>query len=56
MQAVHHPDAKHLGTNQDVAAYLARTLVPGDVVVTLSAGDANKAAPMALEIMKHAGN
>ncbi|MBQ6517919.1 MAG: UDP-N-acetylmuramate--L-alanine ligase [Anaerolineaceae bacterium] len=56
MQAVHHPDAKHLGTNQDVAAYLARTLVPGDVVVTLSAGDANKAAPMAMEIMKHAGN
>ncbi len=52
MRSVRHPSLRHLGTNADVAAYLAENLKAGDVVVTLSAGDANRAAPMALEMLK----
>ncbi len=52
MRSVRHPSVRHLGTNADVAAYLAENLKAGDVVVTLSAGDANRAAPMALEMLK----
>ena len=52
MRSVRHPSVHHLGTNADVAAYLAENLKTGDVVVTLSAGDANRAAPMALEMLK----
>lgn len=54
MKAVSHPNVKHFSGNQDVAEYLAGTLKPGDVVVTLSAGDANKAAPLAVEMLKNA--
>lgn len=54
MKAVRHPSVKHLASNRDVADYLTETLQKGDVVVTLSAGDANKAAPMALESLKNA--
>ena len=54
MRAFHHPSLRHLSGNQETADYLAAHLKPGDVVVTLSAGDANRAAPMALEKMKHA--
>ena len=52
MRSVRHPSVRHLGTNADVAAYLAENLKTGDVVVTLSAGDANRAAPMALEMLE----
>ena len=52
MRSVRHPSVRHLGTNADVAAYLAENLKAGDVVVTLSAGDANRAAPMALEMLE----
>ena len=54
MRAVQHPSVHHLSENEDVADYLVKNLVNGDVVVTLSAGDANKAAPMALERLKNA--
>ena len=54
MNAVQHPSCRHLASNSDVAEYLAANLKSGDVVVTLSAGDANKAAPKALEILKNA--
>ena len=54
MAAMRHPSVRHLGSNADVADFLCRELREGDVVVTLSAGDANLAAPMALERMKHA--
>lgn len=54
MAAMRHPSVRHLGTNADVSDCLCRELREGDVVVTLSAGDANLAAPMALERMKHA--
>ena len=54
MKAVHHPSVKHIGTNSEIADYLAGTLKAGDVVITLSAGDANKVSPMTLELLKHA--
>ena len=38
----------------EVLKGINQTIEKGDVVVTLSAGDANKAAPMALELMKNA--
>lgn len=54
MDAICHPSAHLCRTNEDTALYLSKNLKEGDVVVTLSAGDANKAAPMALEMMKNA--
>lgn len=54
MRAIQHPSIHHLPGNEEVADYLVEHLKNGDVVVTLSAGDANKAAPMALERLKHA--
>ena len=54
MQAVSHPGARHLGTNQEVTDYLIGSLRQGDVVITLSAGDANLISPMTLEALKHA--
>ena len=54
LRAVDHPAVYHRKSVEDTAAFLAENLEKGDVVVTLSAGDANKAAPMALELMKNA--
>ena len=54
MNALCHPSAHLCRTNEDTALYLSQHLKAGDVIVTLSAGDANKAAPMALEMMKNA--
>ncbi len=51
-----HPSVHHTSTNKDTAALLAANLKKGDVVITLSAGDANQAAPMALEMLKNADN
>ena len=56
MKTVDHPSVRNLGSNENVADFLAENLRPGDVVVTLSAGDANLAAPLALEKMKHVSN
>ena len=50
-----HPSVHHTTTNEDTAAFLAARLESGDVVITLSAGDANKAAPMAVEMINNAG-
>lgn len=54
MRAVSHPCVKHLATNQEVTDHLAACLQPGDVVIILSAGDANRIAPMTLEVLKRA--
>lgn len=54
MKAVRHSALHHQGSIRDTAEYLALNLRKGDVVVTLSAGDANQAAPMALEMLKNA--
>ena len=54
MQAIRHPAARHLADNQEVTDYLAGSLRQGDVVITLSAGDANLISPMTLEVLRHA--
>lgn len=53
VKSMKHGNVKQFDTINEIAAYLAGSLHPGDVVVTCSAGDANKAAPMALEMMKN---
>lgn len=40
--AMHHPDARYIGTLADAVNYLQGTLQPGDVLITLGAGDVNK--------------
>ncbi len=50
----HHSSVHHTAANDDTAAFLSANLKSGDVVITLSAGDANQAAPMALEMLKNA--
>jgi UDP-N-acetylmuramate--alanine ligase len=40
--AMQHPDARAIDALSDVAAYLRQQAQPGDVVITFSAGDANK--------------
>ena len=40
--AMNHPDARAIDSLGDVAAYLRQHIQPGDVVITFSAGDANK--------------
>ena len=37
-----HPDARAIDALSDVVAYLKQHVQPGDVVITFSAGDANK--------------
>ncbi len=37
-----HPDARHVGTLDEVVAYLAARVQPGDVVIVMSAGDATR--------------
>ena len=44
-----HPDARAIDTLSDVAAYLKQHVRPGEVVITFSAGDANK---ISTELMK----
>ena len=40
--AMQHPDARAIDTLSDAAQYLRQHTQPGDVVITFSAGDANK--------------
>ena len=54
IKAMRHPSVHLCRTIEDTASFLSAHLKEGDVVVTLSAGDANKAAPMALEMIKNA--
>ena len=40
--AMHHSDARAVATLEEAAQYLRAHTQPGDVVITFSAGDANK--------------
>lgn len=40
--AMHHPNARYIGTLADAINYLLGTLRPGDVLITLGAGDVNR--------------
>jgi UDP-N-acetylmuramate--alanine ligase len=42
LDRMQHPDARHIGPLDGVTDYLARHVKPGDVVITMSAGDATK--------------
>lgn len=53
MAAIQHSHSHCTMNNEETAALLAAELRPGDVVVTLSAGDANLAAPAALEKLRN---
>lgn len=54
LRSVRCSSVHYAENNDEITDYLAATLKSGDVVVTLSAGDANLAAPKALEMLKHA--
>ena len=43
-----HPDARHIADLDDVVAYLLPRLQPGDVLITLGAGDGYKVGEMVL--------
>lgn len=47
-----HPNTYFAETNAEAVKILKENLQPGDVVITLSAGDANQIGPAALECMK----
>ncbi len=50
---MHHPDAHHLsGALTQAAQYLLTRLSPGDVLITLGAGDGNLVGSMVLEALK----
>jgi UDP-N-acetylmuramate--alanine ligase len=46
-----HPAMRHIGGIAQVAQHLAQEVQPGDVVMTLGAGDGNKAGKMLLELL-----
>ncbi len=51
---MHHPDARHLsGALSNAAEFLLKHLSPGDVLITLGAGDGYKVGKMVLDGMKH---
>jgi len=43
-----HPDARYVGPLDDAAAFLAARLRPGDVLITLGAGDGYRVGEMVL--------
>lgn len=47
----YHPDAHHVGTPADTAAYLAEHVQPGDVVLIMSAGDGTEIGPALLRML-----
>lgn len=53
-KALHHPELHFAESLTNAADNLAAELKSGDVIITLSAGDANLIGPMAIERMKNA--
>jgi UDP-N-acetylmuramate--alanine ligase len=50
-----HPDARHIAQLQDVSKFLMRNLSDGDVLLVLSAGDANQISQDMLSYFKEKG-
>lgn len=48
-----HPAILYIGALEDVAAYLAERVAPGDVVITLGAGDSYKVGEWLLERLRN---
>jgi len=51
-QEIRHPDVTYIGDFNQLAEELEKRVKPGDVVVTLSAGDANKVGKLLLERLR----
>ncbi len=49
VRAMHHPHVRHLPTHERAVAYLLEALRPGDILLTLSAGDGNRVGERLLE-------
>ena len=47
-----HHAIRYIGARRDVAAYLGEHAAPGDVVITLGAGDGYKIGEWLLEMLK----
>ena len=56
VESMQHPDASFLASNTQVADYLIANLNPGDVVLVLSAGDANQISAQVVEKLSLNGN
>jgi UDP-N-acetylmuramate--alanine ligase len=52
VKLMHHPDARHVAELQDVSAYLIDHLMPGDVLLVLSAGDADAISKNVLDALR----
>jgi UDP-N-acetylmuramate--alanine ligase len=52
VKQMNHPDARHIPALQEAADYLAAHLKPGDVLLTLGAGDGEW---VGLEVLKQLG-
>jgi UDP-N-acetylmuramate--alanine ligase len=51
-EQIEHPDVRHIDDFTKLAGYLFERVKPGDVVVTLSAGDANEIGKLLLKLLK----
>ena len=49
VKAMNHPNAMHIGDRRDAANYVLDRILPGDVVLTLGAGDGNMVGTWILE-------
>ncbi len=50
--AIHHPAVQHIGTADEIVAYLATTLRPNDVLLTLGAGDSYRIGERVLAMLR----
>lgn len=52
---IHHRDVKYMADFQSIVDHLSQALKPGDVLLVLSAGDANRISSQMLERLKQRG-
>ncbi len=55
VKLMNHPDARHIAELQDVSAYLIDHLMPGDVLLVLSAGDADQISKKVMDALQIRG-
>ena len=55
VRRMNHPDARHIPALEDAARNLSERVRPGDVLLTLSAGDGNLVGRRVLEILGNGG-